>query len=75
MPDNDPLEFVRMTHAKTDAISGRVTRKAFDEIYQAKGWKLATKAETEAADQAEGDPSNPIALKSNVQSAAASATK
>lgn len=74
MPDNDPLEFVRMTHAKTDAISGRVTRKAFDEIHQAKGWKLATKAETEAADQAEGDPANPVAFKSSVQPAA-SATK
>ena len=71
MPDTDPNEFVRMTHSKTDAISGRVTRKAFDEVYQAKGWKLATKAETEAADLAEGDPENPVALKSNVQSASA----
>ena len=74
MPDNDPLEFIRMTHPKTDAISGRVTRNAFEKIHKAKGWKLATQAETEAADQAEGNPASPVAFKSSVQSAA-SATK
>ena len=71
MPDPDPNEFVRMTHPNIEAISRPVTRQAFDEIYKAKGWKLATAEESAAAEFAEADPEVGVALKSSVKSASA----
>lgn len=53
MPDTDPNEFVYITHNNVNAIGGPVTRQAFEEVHKAKGWKLATAEQVEAAERGE----------------------
>ena len=57
MADTDPNEFVYITHNNVNAIGGPVTRRAFEEVHKAKGWKLATAEQVEAAES--GAPLKP----------------
>ena len=75
MAESDPNEMVRMTHASSEAVSGQVTRQAFEYVWSPKGWKLATAEQTAAADAAEGNPDEYVALKSTKSTTPASATK
>ena len=38
----DDIKWVEMTHPKIKADPARVTRKAFDDVWDDKGWKLAS---------------------------------
>jgi hypothetical protein len=39
--------FVHIKHPDIAAIGGPVTQKAFDDLYEAKGWKVATAEEVQ----------------------------
>lgn len=45
-------KWVYMSHPDIKADPVRVTRKAFDDVWSGKGWKLSTKKEVEAAPDA-----------------------
>ncbi len=72
MPEYDPDEFVRMTHPTVDTVSGRVTRQAFEEVHKAKGWKIASAEDAEAADVAEAS-GEAVALKAKTLSTTSAA--
>lgn len=45
-------KWVYMSHSKIEADPVRVTRKAFENVWSDKGWKLSTKKEVEDAPDA-----------------------
>lgn len=59
MADYDPNEFVRMTHPQVKAVSGQVTRRAYEEVHKAKGWRLASAEQAAAADAGEAAVESP----------------
>lgn len=63
MAEADPREFIRMTHSAVKAPSGLVTRKAFEQIHKAKGWKEASAEDAAAAEARENGLAVPAAAR------------